>query len=104
MSSNAGSDFTHEYPAGAIADSPIPFSQEHPLQSPVPIVDLATMQSLNPAATPFISRPVTAQSSASDVAAMFWQLRVHTPAPLTPDGQRACYGWSAVVCDVHVVG
>jgi hypothetical protein len=89
MSSDAGSNFAHEYPAGAIADSPIPFSQEHPIQSPVPIVDFATMQSLDSSATPFIPRPVTAQSSASDVAAMFRQLRVHTPAPLTPDGQRA---------------
>jgi hypothetical protein len=89
MSSDAGSNFTQEYPAGAIADSPIPFSQEHPIHSPVPIINLATMQSLNPSITPFVPRPVTAQSSASDIAAMFWQLRVHTPAPLTPDGQRA---------------
>jgi hypothetical protein len=88
MSSNAGSDFAHEYPAGAIADSPIPFLQDLPIHSPVPIVDFATMQSLDSSAAPFVSRPVTAQSSASDVAAMFRQLRVHTPAPLTPDGQR----------------
>jgi hypothetical protein len=89
MSSNAGSDFAHEYPAGAIADSPIPFLQAHPIHSPVPIIDLATMQSLDSSAAPFIPRPVTAQSSASDIAAMFQQLRVHTPAPLTPDGQHA---------------
>jgi hypothetical protein len=89
MSSDAGSNFAHEYPTGAIADSPIPFSQEHPIHSPVPIIDLATMQSLNSSAAPFVPRPVTAQSSASDVAAMFRQLRVHTPTPLTPDGQRA---------------
>jgi hypothetical protein len=89
MSSDAGSNLTHKYPTGAIADSPTPFLQELPIHSPVPIVDFATMQSLNPSAPPFVSRPVTAQSSASDVAAMFRQLRVHTPAPLTPDGQRA---------------
>jgi hypothetical protein len=89
MSSDADSSFAHEYPAGAIADSPIPFSQEHPIHSPIPIVDFATMQPLDSSAAPFIPRPVTAQSSASDVAAMFQQLRVHTPAPLTPDGQRA---------------
>jgi hypothetical protein len=89
MSSNAGSDFAHKYPAGAIADSPIPFSHEHPIHSPVPIVDFATMQPLDASANSFVPRPVTAQSSASDVVAMFWQLRVHTPAPLTPDGQRA---------------
>jgi hypothetical protein len=89
MSSNAGSDFAQEYPTGAVTDSPIPFSQEHPIHSPVPIVDFATMQPLDSSATPFVPRPVTAQSSASDVATMFRQLRVHTPAPLTPDGQRA---------------
>jgi hypothetical protein len=89
MSSDADSNLAYEYPAGAIADFPIPFSHEHPIHSPVPIVDFATMQSLNPSVTPFIPRPVTAQLSASDVAAMFRQLRVHTPAPLTPDSQRA---------------
>jgi hypothetical protein len=77
MSSDAGSTFAHEYPAGAIADSPIPFSQEHPIQSPVPIVDFTTMQSLDSSAAPFIPRPVTAQSSASNVTTMFRQLRVH---------------------------
>jgi hypothetical protein len=89
MSSDAGSDFTHEYPAGAIADSPIPLLQEHPVHSPIPIVDFASMQSLDSTAAPFVPRPVTAQSLASDIAAMFRQLRVHTPAPLTPDGQPA---------------
>jgi hypothetical protein len=47
------------------------------------------MQPLNTVAPVFSPRPVTASSSASDVATMFRQLRVHTPAPLTPDGQRA---------------
>jgi hypothetical protein len=47
-----------------------------------------TLQPLSPTTTVFNPRPVTASSSASDVAAMFRQLRVHTPAPLTPDGQR----------------
>jgi hypothetical protein len=47
------------------------------------------MQPLDAAAPVFSPRPVTASSSASDVAAMFQGLRIHTPAPLTPDGQRA---------------
>jgi hypothetical protein len=95
MSSDGNNDLAHEYPAGAIADSPIPHSQEFPINTPVtvhapvPIVDFATLRSLSPAAEAFVPRPVTASSSASDVAAMFRQLRVHTPAPLTPDGQRA---------------
>jgi hypothetical protein len=92
MSSDGNKDFAHEYPAGAIADSPVPFSQTNPVNTPVtvpvPIVDFITLQPLDPAATVFSPRPVTASSSASDVAAMFRQLRVHTPAPLTPDGQR----------------
>jgi hypothetical protein len=92
MSSDGNNDLAHEYTAGAVADSPIPFSQTNPIDTPVtvpvPIVDFATLQSLDPAATVFSPRPVTASSSASDVAAMFRQLRVHTPAPLTPDGQR----------------
>jgi hypothetical protein len=91
MSSDGNNDF--EYPAGAIADSPIPFSQTDPVDTPVsvpvPIVDFTTLQPLSPAAPVFSPRPVTVSSSASDVAAMFRQLRVHTPAPLTPDGQRA---------------
>jgi hypothetical protein len=92
MSSDGNNDFAHEYPAGAVADSPVPFSQTNPIDTPVtvpvPIVDFVTLQPLDPAATVFSPRPVTASSSASDVAAMFRQLRVHTPAPLTPDGQR----------------
>jgi hypothetical protein len=95
MSSDGNDDLAHEYPAGAIADSPVPFSQElsvdTPVRAPVPIaiVDFATLQPLSSAAPTFVPRPVTASSSASDVAAMFRQLRVHTPAPLTPDGQQA---------------
>jgi hypothetical protein len=93
MSSDGNDDLTYEYPAGAIADSPIPLSQEHPVDTPVsvpiPIVDFTTLQPLNAVAPVFSPRPVTASSSASDVAAMFRQLRVHTPAPLTPDGQHA---------------
>jgi hypothetical protein len=92
MSSDGNNDLAHEYTAGAVADSPIPFSQTNPIDTPVivpvPIVDFVTLQPLDPAATVFSPRPVTASSSASDVAAMFRQLRVHTPAPLTPDGQR----------------
>jgi hypothetical protein len=93
MSSDGNNDF--EYPAGAIADSPIPFSQTNPIDTPVsvpvsiPVVDFDTLQPLSPAATVFNPRPVTASSSASDIATMFQQLRVHTPAPLTPDDQRA---------------
>jgi hypothetical protein len=93
MSSDGNDDLAYEYPAGAIADSPVPLLQEHPVDTPVsvpvPIVDFTTLQPLNIAAPTFSPRPVTASSSASDVAAMFRQLRVHTPAPLTPDGQRA---------------
>jgi hypothetical protein len=95
MSSNGNDDLAQEYSAGAIADSPIPFSQEFPvntpvtIHSPIPIVDFATLRALSPVASTSIPRPVTASSSASDVAAMFRQLRVHTPAPLTPNGQHA---------------
>jgi hypothetical protein len=93
MSSDGNNDLADEYTAGAVADSPIPLSQTNPIDTPVtvpiPIIDFVTLQpSLDPAATVFSPRPVTASSSASDVAAMFRQLRVHTPAPLTPDGQR----------------
>jgi hypothetical protein len=92
MSSDGNNDLAYEYPAGAVADSPVPFSQTNPVDTPVtvpiPIVDFVTLQPLDPAATVFSPRPVTASSSASDVAAMFQQLRVHTPAPLTPDGQH----------------
>jgi hypothetical protein len=93
MSSDSNDDLAHEYPAGAVADSPIPFSQENPINTPVsvpvPIIDFATMQPLNATTPVFSPRPVTASSSASDIAAMFRGLRVHTPAPLTPNGQRA---------------
>jgi hypothetical protein len=95
MSSDGNNDFADEYPAGAIADSPIPFSQELAVdtpvrvQVPIPVVDFTTLQPLSVTAPTFVPRPVTASSSSSDVAAMFRQLRVHTPAPLTPDGQRA---------------
>jgi hypothetical protein len=94
MSSDGNDDLAHEYPAGAIADSPVPLSQEisvdTPVRVPVPIsvVDFTTLQPLSVTAPTFVPRPVTASSSSSDVAAMFRQLRVHTPAPLTPDGQR----------------
>jgi hypothetical protein len=90
MSSNG--DLASEYTAGAIADSPIPFSQENsvntPVNVPIPIVDFTTLQPLNAAAAVYSPRPVSASSSSSDVATMFRQLRVYTPAPLTPDGQR----------------
>jgi hypothetical protein len=93
MSSNGDNELAYEYPAGAIADSPVPLSQEYPINTPVsvpvPIVDFTTMQPLDAATPVFSPRPVTASSLASDVAAMFRGLRVHTPAPLTPDGQRA---------------
>jgi hypothetical protein len=95
MSSDGNHDLAEEYTAGAIADSPIPLSQEFPIDTPVrvpqpiPIVDFTTLQPLSATSPAFIPRPVSATSSASDVAAMFRQLRVHTPAPLTPDGQRA---------------
>jgi hypothetical protein len=90
MSSDGNDELAFEHPAGAVADSPIPFSQTDSIDTPipVPIVDFTTLQPLSPTATIFNPRPVTASSSASDVAAMFRQLRVHTPAPLTPDGQR----------------
>jgi hypothetical protein len=93
MSSDGHSDLADEYPAGAIADSPIPFSQTDAVHTPVfvliPIVDFATMRSLSPSAPITNPRPITASSSALDIAAMFRGLRIHTPAPLTPDGQCA---------------
>jgi hypothetical protein len=95
MSSDGNNDFADEYPAGAVADSPIPHSQEFPIntpvrvQVPIPVVNFTTLQPLAVDAPVFVPRPVTASSSSSDVTAMFRQLRVHTPAPLTPDGQRA---------------
>jgi hypothetical protein len=95
MSSDGNHDLAEEYTAGAIADSPIPLSQEFPIDTPVrvpqpiPIVDFTTLQPLSVTSPAFVPRSVSATSSVSDVAAMFRQLRVHTPAPLTPDGQRA---------------
>jgi hypothetical protein len=93
MSSDGNQDLAYEYPVGAIADSPVPFSQENPtaasVTGPVPIVDFTTLQPLSASAPVFSPRPVSASSSASDIANMFWQLRVHTPAPLTPDSQQA---------------
>jgi hypothetical protein len=95
MSSDGNNDLADEYTAGAIADSPIPLSHEFPIdtpvrvQNPIPIVDFTTLQPLSITAPTFVPRPVSALSSLSDVATMFRQLRVHTPAPLTPDGQRA---------------
>jgi hypothetical protein len=95
MSSDGNNDLADEYTAGAVADSPIPLSQEFPIdtpvcvQNPIPIVDFTTLQPLSITAPTFVPRPVSASSSSSDVATMFRQLRVHTPAPLTPDGQRA---------------
>jgi hypothetical protein len=95
MSSDGNNDLADEYTAGAIADSPIPLSQEFPIDTPVrvqqptPIVNFTTLQPLSVTAPTFVPRPVSATSSSSDVATMFRQLRVHTPAPLTPDGQRA---------------
>jgi hypothetical protein len=93
MSSDGNQDLAYEYPVGAIADSPIPFSQENPtaasITGPVPIVDFTTLQPLSASAAVFSPQPVLALSSASNVANMFRQLHVHTPAPLTPDGQCA---------------
>jgi hypothetical protein len=84
MSSDGNNELAFEYPAGAIADSPIPFSQTNPIDTPVsvpiPIINFTTMQPLDATTAVFSPRPVTASSSASDVAAMFQQLRVHTPA------------------------
>jgi hypothetical protein len=75
MSSDGNDEFALKYPAGAIADSPVPFSQEHPVDTPVsvpvPIIDFTTMQPLNATAPVFSPRPVTASSLASDIAAMF---------------------------------
>jgi hypothetical protein len=94
MSSDGNNELAYEHPTGAIADSPIPFSQEYPINTPVtvhtpiPVINFTTLRPLTTTAPTFIPRPVTASLSASDVAAMFRQLRVHTPAPLTPNGQH----------------
>jgi hypothetical protein len=57
MSSNGDNELAYEYPAGAIADSPVPFWQEHsvntPVSVPIPIIDFTTMQPLNTAAPVF---------------------------------------------------
>jgi hypothetical protein len=75
MSSDGNDELAFEYTAGAVADSPVPFSQTNPIDTPVsvpvPIVDFTTLQPLSSAPTIFNPRPVTASSSASDVAAMF---------------------------------
>jgi hypothetical protein len=53
MSSDGNNDLADEYTAGAVADSPIPFSQTNPVDTPVtvptPIVDFVTLQPLDPA-------------------------------------------------------
>jgi hypothetical protein len=60
ISSDGNNDLAYKYPAGATANSPIPFSQEHPINtpvhvhSPIPIVDFDTLQQLSPAAPTFI--------------------------------------------------
>jgi hypothetical protein len=57
MSSDGNNELAYEYPVGAIADSPIPFSQTNsidtPVTVPIPIVDFTTMQPLNPVAPIF---------------------------------------------------
>jgi hypothetical protein len=55
MSSDGNNDLAYEYPTGAIADSPIPFSQENsnPTSIPIPIVDFTTLQPLSPVAPVF---------------------------------------------------
>jgi hypothetical protein len=52
-----------------------------PFHVPIPIIDFATLQHLNPVAPVFSPRPVTASSSASDVAAMFRTASGSTPLP-----------------------
>jgi hypothetical protein len=92
ISSDGNNELAYKHPAGAIADSPVLLSQEYPVNtpvhvhSPIPVVNFNTLQQLSAIAPTFIPRPVTASSSASEVATMFRQLRVHTPTPLTPDG------------------
>jgi hypothetical protein len=60
MSSDGNNELAFEYSAGAVADSPIPFSQTDPVDTPVsvpvPIVDFTTLQSLSPAAAVFSPR------------------------------------------------
>jgi hypothetical protein len=75
MSSDGNDELAYEYPVGAIADSPIPFSQENtvntPVTVPIPIVDFTTLQPLSATSAVFSPQPVSASSSASDVATMF---------------------------------
>jgi hypothetical protein len=40
MSSDGNNDLAYEYPVRAIADSPIPFSQTNPVNTPVNVTDL----------------------------------------------------------------
>jgi hypothetical protein len=51
MSSDGNNDLAYEYPIRAIADSPIPFSQDNavdtPIIVPMPIVDFTTLQPLS---------------------------------------------------------
>jgi hypothetical protein len=60
MSSDGNNELAFEYPAGATADSPIPFSQTNPIDTPVsvpvPIIDFTTLQPLNTAAAVFSPR------------------------------------------------
>jgi hypothetical protein len=57
MSSDGNNDLAYEYPAGAVADSPIPLSQEYPVNTPISvpisIVDFTTMQPLDATAPVF---------------------------------------------------
>jgi hypothetical protein len=70
MSSDGNNDLAYEYPTGAVADSPVPFSQENsvntPVTVPVPIVDFTTLQPLN------VEAPV-----------LILDLSLHPPQPLT---------------------
>jgi hypothetical protein len=63
MSSDGCNDLAFEYPAGAHADSP-------PAKLPVPIINIDTLQLLDPGAPISSPRPVTASSSASDTTTM----------------------------------
>jgi hypothetical protein len=60
MSSDRNNDLAYEYPAGAIADSPIPLSQELAVNTPVcvhapiPVVDFTTLQPLTATAPTFV--------------------------------------------------
>jgi hypothetical protein len=60
MSSDGNNDLAQEYSAGANANSPIPFSQEFPINTPItvhppiPVVDFATLRALSPVASTFV--------------------------------------------------